>query len=120
MHATTAAHTALTNSPSGILLRANDIWRHSQRTSTRHTKYDYTPLATFDKQLGLAIATSFSNHILRAHTKVRKWTQRRDTLGDPPFDDPAPLDDTLDGDPDDDTYSSSSMETDDDDSVLSN
>ena len=116
-HTATAAHTALTKTPSGILLRANDIWRHSKRTTMTHTKHDYTPLATFDKQLGLAIATSFSNHILRAHTKVTKWTQRRDVLGDPPFDDPDTYDDTLHRDPDDDTYISSSMEID-DDSVL--
>ena len=92
----------------------------------RRTKHDYTPLATFDKQLGLVlvIATSFSNHILRAQTKVTKWTQRCDVLGDPPFDDPIgphlagdTIDDTSHGDLDDDTYTSS-MEID-DGSVLS-
>ena len=84
-----------------------------------HSKHDYSPLATFDKQLGLAIATSFSNHLLRAHTKVTTWTQRerRDDPDDLPFDDPDTSDDTFDGDPDDDTYASW-MEMD-DESVLS-
>ena len=116
-HAATAAHTALTKVPSGILLRANEIWRKSKRNTMTHSKHDYSPLATFDKQLGLAIATSFSNHLLRAHTKVTKWSQRGADPDDRPSDHPDTHDDTLDGDPDDDTYASW-MEMD-NDSVLS-
>ena len=81
-HAAAAALTARSKVPSGILIRADDIWRHSKQTIPSHIQQLYTPKATFDRQLGLTIATAFSNHILRAHKKVTKWTHRHP---DPPL-----------------------------------
>ena len=75
-HAATAALTARSKVPSGILIRADDIWRHSKQTIPSHIQQLYTPQATFDRQLGLTIATAFSNHILRAHKKVTRWKYR--------------------------------------------
>ena len=66
-HAAAAALTARSKVPSGILIQANDIWRHTQQTSPSHNQQLYTPQVTFDRQLGLMIAAAFSNHILRAH-----------------------------------------------------
>merc|ERR1719221_1583317 len=50
-HATAAALTARSKVPSGILIRADDIWRHSKQTIPSHIQQLYTPQATFDRQL---------------------------------------------------------------------
>ena len=58
--------------PSGILVRANDIWR------TQHPDefYGYSyramdPRTYAQQQLGLILTTAFSNQILRAHGKAK-------------------------------------------------
>ena len=64
--------------PSGILTRANEIWRYSKPEHQYSTYARYSPRERFEKEFGLTIATAFSNHILRArkNLKTMSYTQQ--------------------------------------------
>ena len=69
--------------PSGILLKANEVWRRSQLTTSITQRNRLTPMNKFDRALGLALASAFSNHILRSYNKVKTKQPLACTGNDP-------------------------------------
>ena len=56
--------------PSGVLLRANEIWRRENPGSFYGTSYKaMDPMKYFQQQLGLIISKALSSHLIRAHNK---------------------------------------------------
>ena len=74
--------------PSGILIRANDIWRHSKAEHQSSQYARFSPLEKFEKKFGLTVATAFSNHIARAHKTLTTMSHTQHTYA-PPRDNPA-------------------------------
>lgn len=58
--------------PRGVLVRANDIWRHEHPDEFYgHSYKAMDPKSYAVQQLGLITTTAISNHILRAYGKVK-------------------------------------------------
>ena len=57
--------------PSGILLKASEAWRRTQLNATTTNRNQLTPMNKFDRALGLTLASTFSNHLLRSYNKVK-------------------------------------------------
>ena len=74
--------------PSGILNRANDIWRHSKAEHQSSQYARFSPLEKFEKKFGLTVATAFSNHIARAHKTLTTMSHTQHAYA-PPRDNPA-------------------------------
>ena len=74
--------------PSGILIRANDIWRHSKAEHQSSQYARFSPLEKFEKKFGLTVATAFSNHIARAHKTLTTMSHTQHAYA-PPRDNPA-------------------------------
>ena len=56
--------------PSGVLKRADDLWRsHNPNRFYGNSYKATTPSMWFNKQLGLRISTAVSAHLIRAHNK---------------------------------------------------
>ena len=84
--------------PSGILNRANDIWRHSKAEHQSSQYARFSPLEKFEKKFGLTVATAFSNHIARAHKTLTTMAHTQ-YANAPPRDNPASsVDDSMETD----------------------